>query len=223
MKNSIKALVAVLCLTAGSTAYASDDLIQAGVYQNRLDTVLLNYENGKHKEVYPDLLKYAKWGEKIPQYLLASMYLKGEGVDQDIKEAYLWLKVAVEQEDRDWLASLRAIENVLPADFKEAVKPEVQAHIEKYGVANTADFGTLLETVKSMRSIPDDAFSEELVKKGIKGVKYRAAGSRGASVTDDAAKQNYVIFDEKLISIMQKYGIVAPVAISAQTMVNTEE
>jgi len=74
-----------------------------------------------------------------------------------------------------------------------------------------------------MRSIPDDAFSEELVKKGIKGVKYRAAGSRGASVTDDAAKQNYVIFDEKLISIMQKYGIVAPVAISAQTMVNTEE
>lgn len=136
MKNSIKALVAVLCLTAGSTVYASDDLIQAGVYQNRLDTVLLNYENGKHKEVYPDLLKYAKWGEKIPQYLLASMYLKGEGVDQDIKEAYLWLKVAVEQEDRDWLASLRAIENVLPADFKEAVKPEVQAHIEKYGVAN---------------------------------------------------------------------------------------
>ncbi len=105
----------------------------------------------------------------------------------------------------------------------ENIKKALQPFYEKYGVANTADFGTLLETVKSMRSIPDDAFSEELVKKGIKGVKYRAAGSRGASVTDDAAKQNYVIFDEKLISIMQKYGIVAPVAISAQTMVNTEE
>jgi len=105
----------------------------------------------------------------------------------------------------------------------ENIRKALQPFYEKYGVANTADFGTLLESVKSMRTIPDDAFSEELVKQGIKGVKYRAAGSRGANVTDEAAKLNYVIFDDKLISIMKKYGIVGPVAVTAKSVASNND
>ena len=50
---------------------------------------------------------------------------------------------------------------------------------------------------------------------GIPGIKYRAAGSRGAGVTDEAAERNYVIFDDKAVKILEKYGIVGPVAITA--------
>lgn len=57
--------------------------------------------------------------------------------------------------------------------------------------------------------------SQELAKAGIPGIKYRAAGSRGTGVTDEAAERNYVIFDDKAIKILEKYGIVGPVSVSA--------
>lgn len=59
--------------------------------------------------------------------------------------------------------------------------------------------------------------SEALRKAGIPGIKYLDQGSRGAG----EGSRNYVVFDDKLIDIMRKYGIVgaAPLAalgISAQ-------
>jgi hypothetical protein len=50
---------------------------------------------------------------------------------------------------------------------------------------------------------------------GIPGLKYRAAGSRGAATADEAAERNYVIFDDKAVKILEKYGIVGPVAVTA--------
>jgi hypothetical protein len=55
----------------------------------------------------------------------------------------------------------------------------------------------------------------ELNASGIKGLKYRAAGSRATTTADEAAERNYVIFDDKAINIMEKYGIVGPVAVTA--------
>lgn len=61
-----------------------------------------------------------------------------------------------------------------------------------------------------------DSAAEELLNKyDIKGIKYRASGSRGAKIDDAAAKRNYVIFDDKLIKIMEKYGIPAGVSVTA--------
>ena len=50
---------------------------------------------------------------------------------------------------------------------------------------------------------------------GIPGIKYRAAGSRGAAIDEADVEKNYVIFDDKAIKILEKYGIVGPVAITA--------
>lgn len=97
----------------------------------------------------------------------------------------------------------------------EKIKKVLQPFYKKYGVANTADVGTLLETVKRTGAIPDDALTEKFVEAGIPGIKYRAAGSRGASVDAADAEMNYVIFDDKAIKILEKYGIVGPVAITA--------
>ena len=61
----------------------------------------------------------------------------------------------------------------------------------------------------------DVAASDELLNAGIKGLKYRAAGSRGANVDASDAEMNYVIFDDRAIKILEKYGIVGPVAVTA--------
>ena len=57
--------------------------------------------------------------------------------------------------------------------------------------------------------------SEVMQELGIPGIKYRAAGSRGAGTVDEVKESNYVIFDDKAVNIMEKYGIVGPVAITA--------
>ena len=95
--------------------------------------------------------------------------------------------------------------------FYDALKP----FYEEYGVAETADIGTLFESIRNQRGISPKGLSEKLSDAGIAGIKYRAAGSRGANIDDAAAKRNYVIFDDKLIKIMEKYGIPAGVSVTA--------
>jgi len=60
----------------------------------------------------------------------------------------------------------------------------------------------------------DRLASELMTQFGISGIKYRAAGSRGAATADEAAERNYVIFDDKAVKILEKYGIVGPVAVT---------
>jgi hypothetical protein len=62
---------------------------------------------------------------------------------------------------------------------------------------------------------PDKILSEKLLEQGIPGIKYRAAGSRAANIDAADAEMNYVIFDDKAIKILEKYGIVGPVAVTA--------
>ena len=53
-----------------------------------------------------------------------------------------------------------------------------------------------------------------MLEQGIPGMKYRDAGSRGGAKSLKDASFNYVIFDDKMIKILEKYGIVGPVAIT---------
>ncbi len=102
--------------------------------------------------------------------------------------------------------------------FLEALKPLY----DEFGVAETSDVGTFFEVVKNTKrtdnlpsGITPQALSERLQKAGIPGIKYRAAGSRATSTADEAAERNYVIFDDKAVKILEKYGIVGPVAVTA--------
>ena len=92
----------------------------------------------------------------------------------------------------------------------DKVKKILKPYYEYYMVAETADFGTLLES--TYRHLPQDEFSERLAKEGIKGIKYQSGQLSG--ITDSKAT-NYVIFDDKIIDIMAKYGIVGAIGVSA--------
>lgn len=52
--------------------------------------------------------------------------------------------------------------------------------------------------------LPGPELSERLKQQGIPGIKYYDQGSRGAK----EGTRNYVVFDDKLISIVKKYGVV---------------
>jgi len=77
--------------------------------------------------------------------------------------------------------------------------------------------GRITEEIRTGKQAPgqaDKILSEKLLEQGVPGIKYRAAGSRAASVDAADAEMNYVIFDDKMIKILEKYGIVGPVAIT---------
>lgn len=65
--------------------------------------------------------------------------------------------------------------------------------------------------------------SEVMQELGIPGIKYRAAGSRATTTVDEAAERNYVIFDDKMIKILEKYGIVGPMAVTAAGVKSSED
>ena len=60
--------------------------------------------------------------------------------------------------------------------------------------------------------------SNALVKAGIPGIKYLDNTSRDGAGTSS----NYVIFDDRMVKILEKYGIVGPVAISAMALSEDE-
>jgi hypothetical protein len=65
---------------------------------------------------------------------------------------------------------------------------------------------------------------EELLEKnGIKGIKYKANRGPGARNVPETGSDNYVIFDDKLIQVMKKYGIVGPIAVTAMKPKEQEE
>lgn len=59
----------------------------------------------------------------------------------------------------------------------------------------------------------DDAGEKLLERHGVKGIRYKA--SRGSGDAPKEGPSNYVVFDDKLIQIMKKYGIVGPVSLAA--------
>lgn len=73
---------------------------------------------------------------------------------------------------------------------------------------------TFLNTWRDIRGV-EGAAEELLDKYGIKGIKYKAMQGAGARNVPETGAQNYVIFDENLIEIMKKYGIVGSVAVSS--------
>lgn len=73
---------------------------------------------------------------------------------------------------------------------------------------------TFLNTWRDIRGV-EGAAEELLDKYGIKGIKYKAMQGAGARNVPETGAQNYVIFDENLIDIMKKYGIVGSVAVSS--------
>jgi hypothetical protein len=109
-----------------------------------------------------------------------------------------------------------------PEKFKAALNEIANIQgipvVDQFG--QSASFGSFQDAL-GQKVGPENA-TREFTDAGIFGVKYRAAGSRGANVADADAGRNYVIFDDSMIKILEKYGIVGPVAISAMALSEDE-
>ena len=83
--------------------------------------------------------------------------------------------------------------------------------VDQFG--QSASFGSFQDAL-NQKVGPVNAM-KEFNDAGIPGIKYRSSNSRTQSTGDTNPEQNYVIFDDSMIKIMEKYGIVGPVAITS--------
>ena len=119
--------------------------------------------------------------------------------------------------------------------FKEQtpfVQTAILKALEEITIDDAVNFGAetvaeaqklILDNFTTVRFLNDfsavrgsnDAGEKLLDKHGVKGIKYKA--NRGSGNAPEDGPDNYVIFDDRTIQILKKYGIVGPVALSALT------
>ena len=119
---------------------------------------------------------------------------------------------------------LKELQKIMDADTPPGVTNigTIRQFVSKKGEDAAKEYDSLVEQSKRLPIANfDKAASELLAQAGIPGIKYRAAGSRGAATADEAAERNYVIFDDKAVKILEKYGIVGPVAVTAASVSQT--
>ncbi len=113
---------------------------------------------------------------------------------------------------------LKELQKIMDADTPPGVTNigAIRQFVSKKGEDAAKEYDSLVEQSKRLPIANfNKPASELLAQAGIPGIKYRAAGSRGAATADEAAERNYVIFDDKAVKILEKYGIVGPVAVTA--------
>jgi len=104
------------------------------------------------------------------------------------------------------------------ADYEKRGFPETLIN-EYLGNATRADKtgGQLVQGMKGANQSAD--FSQQLREAGIPGIRYLDQGSRGAG----EGSSNYVVFDDKLIEILRKYGLLGPTAGLAAALATNDE
>ena len=83
------------------------------------------YFRGDYATAFRDLTPLAESGDAFSEYFLGLMYVKGEGVPQDFKQAEYWFFLAAEQghaQAQHNLGVMYAEGQGVPLDFKEAVQ-----------------------------------------------------------------------------------------------------
>lgn len=73
------------------------------------------------------------------------------------------------------------------------------------GIYRSGGQGGVADLMSQLGGGSPQSRSDELSQSGIKGIKYRDAGSRGLDGVEGT--RNFVVFDENLINIVKKYGV----------------
>ncbi len=141
-------------------------------------------------------------------------------INADPEQFLDWDKPLAQQTE----AVKRTIEPALRSaalDLGKGATPEVLARFEGMGLKNFADRMRpkeidpwSLDTVTLAQQYPN-----ALRDAGIPGVKYLDQSSRAAG----EGSRNFVVFDDKLIEILRKYGLLPPVAAGTAAAINQQE
>ncbi len=111
-----------------------------------------SYNEGKFQLAYNEFYTLAKLGNSKSQYNLAVMLSKGEGIEQNLIEAYAWAKIS-EEKNNKYAALTEFIVNNLSANDLTTAKSLYQNYYDSYAYKNSkVILGPIVEINKNMQS-----------------------------------------------------------------------
>lgn len=142
MKNKLIIITTMLLIMlfgihgvfAQPTSQPKEIKLHAEFYQNELNLLLANARRGNYADFYQDLVKFARYGEKYPQYLLGLILVRGDGVQQDIAQGLVWMRLALEQRNSEWQKAYDVIISAIPQDQLLSIEPMFEEYKSRYGV-----------------------------------------------------------------------------------------
>ncbi len=103
-------------------------------YTNKYELALRQTKLKDKGKAFPVLLEYAKYGEKLAQYMVGNFYLAGIGTEVNPTEGLIWIGTALEQRTPEWQRSFESVTGKLSAEQKAMLDDLVKKRIELYGV-----------------------------------------------------------------------------------------
>lgn len=127
-------LTAVLLSSQVLAATPEEVVINDFEYTNKYELALRQTKHSDKGKAFPVLLEYAKYGEKLAQYMVGTFYLSGIGTEANPTEGLIWIGTALEQRTAEWQRTYDNITAKLPDDQKAMLNDLVKKRIELYGV-----------------------------------------------------------------------------------------
>jgi hypothetical protein len=129
--------------------------------------------------------------------------LKGAKIEQ--KPSGSMYEVNIAADPKDMLPWDEKLTPEMLEKIRPMVPPEKQRDFDWQARVGMSGKDAYQEFLGAYLNAKRPKVSEDLAKAGIPGIKYLDAGSRGAG----DGSRNYVVFDDRLVEIVKKYGIAA--------------
>jgi hypothetical protein len=135
-------LVATLTFT-GANVFASDETVTSQseevrmrslIYSSDYDSMMALVQKQKFAEAFPEIIRFARYGEKYAQYLAGLLMVTGQdGVPVNIEEGLVWMRLSLEQETSDWEKRYAEITKNLTKDQLDSLNPMYNEYKAKFG------------------------------------------------------------------------------------------
>lgn len=106
-------------------------------YNSMIKDGLGAYKKKHYDEAFPILYQMALWGEKDCQWTLGQMYYEGQGVSENVLEAYAWMKTAAESGIPEWEKIVERLDKALPAQHRDYANQYADDYTRRYGMEAT--------------------------------------------------------------------------------------
>lgn len=119
-----------------STEQREEIRMRSVLYSADYDSMMALVQKKEFAEAFPEIMRFARYGEKYAQYLAGMLLVSGEAGSTNVEEGLVWLKLALEQQTSDWERRYEDITKNLSAEQLESLKPMYDEYQRKYGAEN---------------------------------------------------------------------------------------
>lgn len=106
------------------------------LYSADYDSMMALVQKQRFAKAFPEIIRFAKYGEKYAQYLAGLLMVTGQDVPVNVEEGLVWMRLSLEQDTTDWKRRYNDITKNLTKEQLDSLNPMYEEFKRKYGAEN---------------------------------------------------------------------------------------